>query len=120
MTLDLDKLVQTRKGEPVRILAIDTKGDYKLTGLRDRGHDEVTECWTLDGRYRCDTSDPSELDLVNVPAEPRVRIAYINVFGTASASIHRTRAEADSAPIVRCHNRIACVKISYEEGQFDE
>jgi hypothetical protein len=49
--------------------------------------------------------------------EPRSGAAYVNVYPEGSAYIYSSRAESDSKA---SGDRIACVRMAWTEGQFDE
>ena len=121
--LDLTKPVQTRDGEPVRILATDAKGSYPVVGLvyeSEAGEDEA-EFWTAAGHYYAAGME-SGFDLVNVPEK---LVGYLNVYGTRSQygqtsyRLYGSRAIAD-AEADDMRGRIACIRVECEEGRFDD
>lgn len=68
----------------------------------------------LDG-HCFDTLDSHDDDLIDVPVEKTV---WLNMYpGGATSVHHHTRDEADR---IAMPPRIACVKVTYTEGQFDE
>ena len=69
--LDFSKPVQTRDGQPVRILCTDRKGtSYPVIGLvLVSDHREDVSSWTAGGVYSL-TEDPCPMDLIQAP-QPR-------------------------------------------------
>ena len=121
--LDLTKPVQTRDGRKVRVLATDRKGAayYPVLGLLTQADGEETvESWTLVGEFY--SGDTDEADLVNVPEKI---VGYLNVYGTRSQygqtsyRLYDSRAIAD-AEADDMRGRIACIRVEFEEGRFDE
>ena len=121
--LDLNKPVQTRDGRKVRILATDRKGaHYPVLGLLTQADDEETvESWTLAGEFY--SGDTDEADLVNVPEK---RVLYFNIYpptspvyrSAGSYTANKTRAEADRNAATQ--DRIACIRVEFEAGRFDD
>lgn len=70
MSIDFNKPLQTRDGDPVRILCTDAQGYYPVLGLRWAGDEEHVERWTKDGKFYADSEDAHCHDLVHVP-QPR-------------------------------------------------
>lgn len=77
--LDLTKPVQTREGDPVRIICTDRKGEYPIIGLitsdNGNGHEDV-RAWPIDGQFH--SKNMQRLDLINVPPKP-VKY-FVNVY----------------------------------------
>lgn len=68
--LDFSKPVQTRDGQPVRILCTDRKHpNYTVIGLIEIGGLDITKYWTEDGHY-FSTRKEDYLDLIQAP-QPR-------------------------------------------------
>lgn len=116
--IDLNKKYQTRDGREVRLFMVDGGGEYPIVGAyKDGKADKWTpDNWASDGRWLTDHSDT---DLVPVPEK---RVGYVNVRRLPSGEIwlgaeHPTRASADKKA---GEYRIACIRIEYTEGQFDE
>lgn len=113
--LDLTKPVSTRDGRKVRVLCTDLKGVHPIVGVVTRADgEEVVLTWLPDGRLSFNVACPG--DLINVP-ERHVR--WVNVYRGldgrmwgASLCVSREMADAHAD----C-NRIACLRIEFEEGQ---
>ncbi len=111
MSIDWTKPVQTRDGRKVVIYCTDAPGDFPVHGRIDGMEDPDT--WRLDGAFICGAS--SSLDLINAP-EPK-RVAWVNLYPDQYGGAYKTKAEADE---FCAHNRIACVRVEWSPGQFDE
>ena len=121
MKLDPTKPVQTRGGKPVRILCADRADSaYPIVGLvmLESGYEEP-EWWMPDGS--CYQNGSSDEDLINVPEK---HVMYFNVYkGDCKYSIRysangtREQADLSASGIV---TRIACIRVEFEEGQFDD
>ncbi|MDE2105110.1 MAG: hypothetical protein KGL39_48170 [Patescibacteria group bacterium] len=118
MTLDLTKPMQTRDGRKARLLASDLKSQFQLVFvITDKdGNEHVGERYA-DGRYSSGYDRPH--DIINVPEPPKVHVEYRNCYqrGVLNYYGYPSRVEADkeAGP-----NRIACIRITWTEGQFDE
>lgn len=111
---DLTKPLQTRDGREVRIYATDAGGEYPIHGAVKEGQGWLHEGWSIRGELvrgleRC-------LDLVNVPQK---NVRYLNIY-PAEMDVIRTHATKELADSVAAIGRIACVRVEFEEGQFDE
>lgn len=72
----------------------------------------------VEGHPAIEMNDPSNWEHY---AEPKV--GYVNIYGgTVTSAIHSSRSRADefSKNNGGSHHRVACVKITYREGQFDD
>ncbi len=112
---DPKKPVQTRDGREAGIYATDGGGDYKIHGwFIGTDGTKRSGIWCENGQH-----DPghlySQLDLINTP-EPEV-VKYVNFDASGCTDAFDTRGAADY-----CANgdRIACVRVTYRPGQFDE
>lgn len=108
---DPTKPVQTRDGKPARILASDLRNPaYPIVAAIYQLDQEVAFTYAKNGRY-LDSVVKDEMDLINIP-EKHVR--WLNVYPTGLGRLYLSREEADrfSSP-----NRIACIRIEYEEGE---
>lgn len=113
MTIDWTKPIETMNGFPARVIATDIKGDRSIlvAALNVAGNENV---YWLDSKgrgflYR----EPS---VRNVPPAPVVR--YFNFYSDgAIGNDQESRKEADdnAGP-----DRIACVRVEFTEGQFDD
>ena len=113
MTFDPTKPVQTRDGRKARIVSDRLSGGaHKFIAIIT--HENGCENgYTYDegGYYYC-LSNPCGLDLVNVPEK---REMWVNVYEGCDILVrHDSRDSADSNAT---GNRIACVRVEYEDGE---
>ena len=115
MTLDLTKPVQTRDGQPVKIITTEGRyPEFPIVGYI--GSSEYLELWALDGSNRmtrrCD-------DLVNVPEPKHVVDFWVNVYpdNRADVATHSTKKDATHWAD---DMRIDCIHIRYTEDKGAE
>jgi hypothetical protein len=118
MTFDPTKPVRTRGGRPARIICYDRGGLYPIVALVTYPDNEWPEVKTYTKNGQFDSRNfNSSMDLINVP-EKHVR--WLNLYPISSATsgcYHTTRELADK---YAARDRIARVRIEFEEGKFDE
>lgn len=114
------KPVQTRDGRPARIICTDAKGEQPIAALVLECAQEMLGLHSSNGAWLPGNSGPHERDLINVPQKregwiniypaPRLDPSERRVANTSHA--YDTQEEAG-----RCAfgNRIACVKVEWEE-----
>jgi len=116
MTIDFNKPVQTTSDYPVEIKFTDGRGNYPVGGYISKG--EVIMYWNKEGKSNL---NDRQFDLINVPEK---KVLYLNVYpsysrfkalGRAWTSRQIADHENDSST-----GRIACIRIEYTEGQFDD
>lgn len=116
VSLDLTKPVQTRGGQAARLIGDYTSGGrkYLLFAIREKSGDESLDSTDENGSYFQDGKE-SRLDIVNAP-EP-AKEAWVNIYKNAAADIrYNIKSTKEHADKDACPDRIACVKISYREG----
>lgn len=120
MTIDFTKPLQTISGENVEIITLKGRGKYPILGFV--GEFEHICSWDNKGIFY-DKNRPHN-NLMNVP--PQKISGFINIFRdahtdelTCDDELFATRIKADRS-YKEFHVRIACIKIEYAEGQFDE
>ena len=112
--IDFTKPVRTVNGNEVRIYATDggrapIHGSFKI----DCGW--VACGWTKDGEHRFGTYNVPKYNLENVPEKV---VGYINMYPNGRVfSALKTREMADRAS---AKDRTACIRVEYEEGQYDD
>jgi hypothetical protein len=110
--IDFKKPIQTRDGRAVTILSTEGRGLYTAIGYI--GDCSSLETWTPMGRVSL-TGGQQDTDLINVPGKC---VRYLNLYeGYMLCHTYPSRAEADK---YCASDRIACIRIEYTEGQFDE
>ena len=106
---DFTKPVQTRSGLPVTIITTEGRGKYPVLGYIDQ--DEVPFRWDENGEHTISDA----FNLINVPEK---RVMYVNVYND-NEPVYRCQSRKD-ADEKECKKRIACIRVEYTEGQFDE
>jgi len=114
MTFDQTKPCRTRDGRKARIISTDLKSFSPIVAIVDHenGREECVGIFHLNGRIIDHMDRPD--DLVNVP-EKHVR--WLNIYDTPDAKLYMTKEQADK---LADDTRLACVRIEFEEGQFDD
>jgi len=116
LKIEAGKKYRTRGGDEVEVLRTDLKrGDPVLAVLTSKvgGYQEAVYYYS-DGSYCPDERSPS--DLIS-EIKPK-RVVWMNVYQECCTSYgFSTREEADD---YAGDGRIACVRVEFEEGQFDE
>ena len=123
--LDFNKPIQTKSGKPVEVITTNARNEvYKVIGYM--GDNTETEDWTINGKFYSDNEE-STFDLINVPEKSEVQEFYINVYANAltedivnSTVFYKTRAEAAHGAYSSQFKRIACKKITFTKGEFDD
>lgn len=112
--IDFTTLVTTRNGKSVRILCTDGPGIQPVIGIIDGFIGP--SFWTLDGLYlEKSYNQLSDFDLINPPQK---EVRYVNVYPPDEFSrTYFTRQDADT---LANNKRIACIRIEFTPGQFDE
>jgi len=116
MTFDPSKPVQTRDGRPARILCTDVKNDqFPICAAFWRNGVELADLFARDGKFYSDHECNS--DLINIPEK---RVGYVNVYPhRIDSSFHLNRKSADLFASENV-SRVACIRVEYEEGRFDD
>ena len=113
--IQMGKEYRTRDGCPVRVLAVDVKNEkYPVLALIPEGAGELSITFTEDG-FRWEGREKDILDLVPVPKK---HVWWINFYNNRTDFVvHFSKEEADA---YASKGRTACVRVEFEEGQFDE
>lgn len=119
VAVDWNKPLQTREGDPVTIITREGRGKYSVMGYI--GNDEYITYWRPDGRF-FDEQDTVGCDIINVPEKPMSQEVWLNVFKNSDGELRvgstfTSRAKADSSSV--SDKRVACIKVVFTEGQFD-
>ena len=108
---DFTKPVQTRNGLPVTIITTEGRGLFPIIGYM--GDSNYIESWLSNGKGH--KHKDSCYDLINVPEK---RVGYINIFQHENSSgVYKSRGSADKCGLAP---RIACIRVEYTDGQFDD
>jgi hypothetical protein len=109
--IDITKKHTARNGTEVTLVSDKGRGRYPIVGYI--GDSDTLQCWTSEGVYHIDAGLHS-FDLVEVKEK---KVAYFNTYPEDRTWLNSTRDIADKNAD---KTRIACIRIEYEEGQFDE
>jgi hypothetical protein len=110
MTIDFDKPLQTKSGEPVEIITTNGRVAYPVKGYV--GNSENILAWNKEGEAAGFRGDHA-CNLMNVPEK---RYAYLNVHPIHTDSFP-TKEMADNWA---SSDRLSCLKIELIEGQYDD
>jgi len=114
INFEVGKTYTTRSGKDVVIYAIHPNQYYAIHGAIYVDDEWDAETWKLDGCYD-PISPKSYFDLM--PPEPTTNEGWVNVYGNRRGSLYPTREFADA---VTRADRIACIRVEWREGQFDD
>lgn len=119
--LDLNKPVQTRDGRKARIVCTDKKGRYRIIACIEHPNlSGVEDCYTYTLEGICNESRGKiDIDLINAPEK---YVMYINISTSEIGDsyiggAYKTRRSADSSD---SELRTECIRVEFEEGQFDK
>ena len=114
MKIEMGKKYQTAEGWPVTIIATEflLNGEHKTIGMMEREFGYELLIWDAEGV--CDRLEG--MSLVEVKEKKTV---WLNVFPAADldprpvATCHASRQHAD----IMAYGRVACIEVSYTEGE---
>ena len=110
----IGKIYKTRDGSDAIIYAIHPNQKYAVHGAIYEDDEWDAETWQLNGQYHlANTNSYSDL----MPPEPTTNEGWVNVYGNRRGSLYPTREFADA---VTRADRIACIRVEWREGQFDD
>lgn len=122
MKIKTGKKYQTVSGYDVDIVAVTGHKDHPVLGYI--GGRAVVYSWTEDGFY-FSRGVRDNYDLVEVKSETADIVGYVNAYAVPGGryrfggNSYATRTAADAAAKY-AQPRVACVRITYKEGQFDD
>lgn len=105
--IEMGKQYRTGHGDDVRILCTDGPEPCPVIGYRLPDGEPLR--WTANGAFRIDGID-SEYDLIEV--KPKI-VRWLNLY-SHTGCVHQSREQADDGAD---DNRIACIRIEFEEGE---
>ena len=115
MAVDWDKPIQTKDGRPARLLGMRNHPKFPrviaVPAYGGDGFERVDTC-TEDGRI-CGVIGPHFSDIVNAPQR---HVRWVNMYADVSSitGLYTSREAADKGAFGQ---RIACLRIEFEEGQ---
>lgn len=116
LKLEVGKKYRTRGGDEVEILRTDVRGTKPVVGIITYADaSQSVSDWDACGFWW--TAGPgSSLDLIS-KIKPK-RVVWLNVYpGEDGGYYYDSRAEADRQATPY---RIACIRVEFEDGQFDD
>jgi hypothetical protein len=124
-TIDTTKVVKTRDGRKVKILSGDSGiPGYPIVGVVAEGTDQVltVHSYTREGKLHHRLRGEDGSNLVNV-SETISRTFWLNIYPPFMNCTHPGEPEGlnvffseEDAHTYFCSNRVACVKVSFVEG----
>jgi hypothetical protein len=111
---EVGKYYKRGDGELIRVVCVDAPCTYPVIGHIQDG----TPCnFTLEGRELGNEPSPTR-DLIPTPIEPKKKgVVWVNVYDDGTrAGVGQTRQDAD----MWSKYAIARIRVSWEEGRFDE
>lgn len=111
---DYTKPARTKgRKRTARFLGKINNDEYPLAfALYNSAGNEMVEMYSLNGEYISDES--VNLDLENIPEK---HVYYLNVYENGISCLNESRKRAD---FDAGEKRIACIRVEFENGQFDE
>jgi hypothetical protein len=118
MKIEVGKTYLTRDGQKARVICTDKKGksgrSVVVLVLESKDTEHSITLYSNGAVYTGETSD---LDLVSEYKEPVKIVRYFNVYADGLFFDYPTREHADG----RANDeRIACKRVEFTEGEFDE
>jgi hypothetical protein len=110
--IDKNKTYKTRRGHAVRIYATDGEEDYPVHGAIYLLEKDKWRCitWTDAGHF---ISKSAEHDRDLIEVKPK-HVVWVNVYAARIDGMFCSRKTADACAFPQ---RIACIRIEYEEGE---
>tara|TARA_R110000822_G_scaffold301108_1_gene424778 strand:- start:5487 stop:5840 length:354 start_codon:yes stop_codon:yes gene_type:complete len=113
MTIDFTKPVQTKCGQPVEIISTTARGAFPIVGYI--GDFVEIQRWDSKG-IKFGYGDGGDLENILEYTQEK-KVMYVNVYMDGSSRVCDLKEEAIKLQSEKC---IACVRVEYTEGQFDE
>ena len=113
LKIERDKVYIDGRGQRFRAICVDatTEADgYPVIGINDDGN---IRTFTSEGVFQIDHQ--SERDLVREVKEKQVR--YVNIYPNGTVFDHKSKRDAENGAGT---GRLACIRVEYKEGQFDD
>ena len=116
LKIEAGKKYRTRGGNEVEVLKTDVRDKRPIAGIiTNKDGSQFVHEWTVHG-YCWPDGKPTFLDLIS-EIKPK-RGVWLNVYDYGPAAcFYSSREEADERAGA---SRLACIRLEFEEGQFDE
>ena len=118
MKIEVGKYYKNERGQKVKIIEILSKESAAPSPVI--GCVFTNDIYACTMNYQMDGTnwENSKYDLIEEWKEPKSGVAYINVYPECvDASAYKDRAETNKH---KDNDRIACVRVEWKEGQFDD
>lgn len=113
---EVNKYYKRGDGELIRVVCVDAPCTYPVIGHKEDG----TPCnFTLEGYFTKEDGESEHCaNLIPTPIEPKKKgVVWVNVYDDGTrAGVGQTRQDAD----MWSKYAIARIRVSWEEGRFDE
>ena len=126
LVIEVGKWYKTRNGKPAYVGYIipDDKVKWCIQGYiaKDDKSFDCVIAWNKDGMYN---NVIGGHDLIEEWKEPKSGVGYVNVYsdkhqGVYYGTMQKTKTEANRFSRCAQQHLIACVRVEWKEGQFDE
>ncbi len=116
--LDPTKPVMLRDGRKAKIYQVH-HNQIHGAWCDNGGNSWMLGCWNLDGEFGFTNKG---FDLINVPEKPKVIEGWVNVYESENGTFYFsnlfiTNQLADVERLSSAKSRIACVQVSFTEGE---
>ncbi len=112
--IDIKKKWGTRSGLDVCLVSDKGHPDWPIVGFIGNGQQPYS--WKQDGSYHEIRGESHDFDLVEVKEK---KVMYVNVYEDGSICGYESQNGAWKDRQQK-NGRISCIRVEYEEGQFDE
>ena len=109
---EVGKTYKTRDGYDAFIYSIYPEQPYGVHGAVFNGT-WISQKWQFNGNFIAHKEHSYDL----MPSGPDTHVGWVNVYGDRRGSLYPTREFADA---VAHADRIACIRIEWKDGQFDD
>jgi hypothetical protein len=114
---EVGKWYKRGDGELIRVVCVDAPSGFPVIGHDGTG---FTDTYTTHGWRYYDEASPLH-DLIPTPVEPKKKgVVWVNIRGDGYVSQFTRKDLADLGASLPGQNRIARIRVEWEEGRFDE
>ena len=114
INFEVGKTYKTRGGLDAIIYALHPNQRWAIHGAMYYENEIASRSWASDGKYAFNGESLYDL----MPPEPETHVRWANIYGDDNTVyLHRNRKKADMGAAGSC---VACIRIEWKEGQFDD
>jgi hypothetical protein len=116
---EVGKYYKRGDGELIRVVCVDAPGEYSVIGVRESG---PTIRFTSAGQFYTDRPW-MDRDLLSKPIEPKKKgVVWVNVYEEGKrCGVFEDKNDADFFNNrLGFPHRLACIRLEWEEGRFDD